>query len=183
MSPIAGLYLSSLSLTTAQNTGELNHSTRTQAEIMERLVDTPASKPFEQTLLGMLPTELLQIVTQCLSNSDLITIALISSKLQALAERRLRRDIYLPHITAELVQKQGTGIKHWPLCRTLSHRPDLAAKVSIMYIVAQNILHEVPVPAHKFYRANYTYHQTFAPTSLKHLSPECCCSAPRNSKT
>jgi hypothetical protein len=147
ISPIAGLSLPSLSLTTAQNTGELNHSTRTQAGIMERLVDTPASKPFEQTLLGMLPTELLQIVTQCLSNSDLITIALISSKLRALAKRRLCRDISLPHITTELVQKQGTGMEHWPLCRTLSHRPDLAAKVFTMYIVDQDILHEVPVPS------------------------------------
>jgi hypothetical protein len=104
---------------------------------------TLVSKQSDETLLGRLPTELLQVVTRFHNKPDIATISPISPKLRALANRRLYLNIELSLEVQDWGRINRNHTLHWLLCRTLSHRPDLAEKVSSLYVTAHDLSHEV----------------------------------------
>jgi hypothetical protein len=102
-------------------------------------------QPFEQTLLGRLPTELLEIVSRFLDHDDLTAVALIGPELRVLVERQLYRDITIPNVEDGNYYGED-GSELWPLCRTLSARPDLANMVSAMNIMVKDYQHQIEIP-------------------------------------
>jgi len=99
----------------------------------------PFPVPVAKSILGRMPPELLQIVTEYLSQRDLPAAACISRPLQALAERCLYNGINIPYdpnvdYPCEEVE-EGLGYEIWPLYRTLSARSDLAKRVKTLNIL------------------------------------------------
>lgn len=94
-------------------------------------------KPFEQNLLGQLPVELLETITECLGLRDLPAVARIHPTLCALAKRLLYPHVLIPYERSRY-REDARGKELWPLCWTLSHRQDLADKIQVMDITVQD---------------------------------------------
>jgi hypothetical protein len=118
-------------------------------------------KTFLQTRFGRLPIELLQNVTRHLNKHDLAAVARISPELRALAERQLYPDIHLPYVAEDYGKREGDHMEHWPLCQTLSLRPDLAQRVSSMDIIAQDVQHDVEVQSMQLLPGQVYFPATF----------------------
>jgi hypothetical protein len=118
-------------------------------------------KTFLQTRLGRLPIKLLQNVTRHLNKHDLAAVARSSPELRALAERQLYPDIHLPYVAEDYGKRGGDHMEHWPLCQTLSLRPDLAQRVSSMDIIAQDVQHDVEVPSMQLLPGQVYFPATF----------------------
>jgi hypothetical protein len=84
-------------------------------------------------------------MTRHLNKYDLAAVARISPELRAPAERQLYPDIHLPYVAEDYGKREGDHMEHWPLCQTLSHRLDLAQRVSSMDIIAQDVQHDIEV--------------------------------------
>jgi hypothetical protein len=121
--------------------------TATAGPRVDDLDTTDVWKTFKRTLLGQLPTELLQIITEYLGQRDLPAVARIHPILRALADRRL----YCPYVSIPYFPDEGEacgrGEELWPFCRTLSHREDLADTVQAMYLVLQGRDLSIEIPA------------------------------------
>jgi hypothetical protein len=53
--------------------------------------------PFELIILGRLPTELLELIVQCLARSDVARTARTGQKLRDLCERKLYSNVVVPY--------------------------------------------------------------------------------------
>jgi hypothetical protein len=101
--------------------------------------------PIRLTLLGRLPTELLELIIQCLARRDVARTARTGQKLRGLCERKLYSNVVVPYSRMnidnrgqeeEMSELVGGEDTLWPLYNTLHQRPDLAQKIKAMDILA-----------------------------------------------
>lgn len=117
-------------------------------------------KPFAETILGSLPTELLQTVVRCFADRDLLAITRISAKPRALAERRLYHTISIPRVPKEYGEL-GNSSEHWQFCRALSVRPDLAERMVNLDMIVTEDEHQVDIPAKDIIPGRASFSPTF----------------------
>ncbi|KAH7075187.1 hypothetical protein FB567DRAFT_185409 [Paraphoma chrysanthemicola] len=101
-------------------------------------------RPFASTFLGRLPPELVEIIIGYISPPGLPAVARTHSMLRSLAERRLYREIKIPHRESGQAKMQTKGKDLWPLCRTLYERPDLARRIKSLQLIAWSNIHPIP---------------------------------------
>lgn len=116
-------------------------------------------KPFQETRLGRLPTELLQTITRCLDHSSLTKVARIHPELRSLAERRLYTNINLSLEVTDGRNEESNRKEFWPLQRTLSFRPDLAERVQELSMTILNQKHHIEIACIHLNKANPPMHK------------------------
>jgi hypothetical protein len=84
-------------------------------------------KPFDGTMIGRLPNEVLQIVVRCLDDRDLFATTRVGARLRALAKRRLYHTVSIPRVAKSYKEDCGSS-ELWAFCRSLSDRPDLTER-------------------------------------------------------
>lgn len=109
---------------------------------------------FRHTMLDQLPPEVLEIVTKYLDPGTLLVVAPVNSKLRAVAERQLYREIAIPRACDTSDGTGSRGYLYHPLSsermnqlyRTLLARPDLADRVKqvTLSISSEKVSIEVP---------------------------------------
>lgn len=125
-------------------------------------------------LLGKLPNELLQNIVRHLYRSYLLAVTLVSSRLRALAERRLYTNIIMPYIPGRDEYCTTQGEKTWYLYGTLSARSDLAARVKVLDLMVVDLDHAVNLPPSTFFTGGLPFTSDLEPLAagalLQHLT-------------
>ncbi|KAK1916362.1 hypothetical protein P3342_004181 [Pyrenophora teres f. teres] len=119
--------------------------------------------PFKHSRLGLLPTELLELIIKQCARGSLPSLARISPKLRDLVQRHLYHTVELQLIPVEQVPSRN---ELWRFVRTLRHHPHVESKVKYLHVKILNRTRLVNLPARGFYNGNPLFPLTLK-TKLK----------------